>query len=67
MKLVSDSCKCSSCLKKYYCKDYANIVTIQTLAKKFFADKNNKVVVVFQVEYCPNRKTRKKEEVKNDE
>jgi hypothetical protein len=58
MRIVSDSCKCSACLNKYYCQDYALIVSIQKHAKEFLKDKNNDIQLVFQVEYCIKRKVR---------
>ncbi len=59
MKIVSDHCNCSACLKKYYCSDYALIVGMQSHAKKFLDGKNNDIQILFQVERCKNRKVRK--------
>ncbi len=59
MRIVSDSCKCSPCLKKYYCKDYAYIISMQSHAKKFLENKNDNIVIVFQVEYCESQETRR--------
>jgi len=60
MKIVSDNCKCSSCLKKYFCPDYAMIVSIQNIAGKYLAFGDKNIQLVFQTEYCPNKKNRSK-------
>jgi len=59
MKIVSDNCQCSHCINKYYCKDYSMIVAAQTINKKYLRYGTNDITIVFQVERCPNRQTRK--------
>jgi len=59
MKVVSDCCQCSSCTEKYYCPEYAMMITIQNLAKKFLKTERKGIQVVIQVENCPYKKTRK--------
>jgi len=59
MKIVSDNCHCSSCTEKYYCPEYALIITIQNLAKKLLKTERKGIQIVIQVEKCPYKKTRK--------
>jgi hypothetical protein len=55
MTVLSTSCQCSSCTRKYGCPDYARIVEMQRLTARY-ADKDH-LVIRFQVEKCENKKT----------
>jgi len=58
MTILSTSCKCNGCIKKYKCKDYALIIEGQRLFNKLLdKDLRQGIVVRFQTEECPYRKT----------
>jgi len=56
MKIVSTDCFCGNCLDKYDCPDYAMIVTIQNLAKKYLGYGTKKTIVLIRTEKCCKRK-----------
>jgi hypothetical protein len=62
MTARSTSCQCSACIHKYQCKDYSHIVEGQRFFNKFIDIHLRKGIIIrFQTEFCPYRKTEIKE------
>lgn len=53
MTVLSTSCKCSACVKKYSCMMYKRIVQMQKLVKDYADD--DELILRFQTEHCKVR------------
>ena len=55
MTVLSTSCQCSACRRKYTCLMYRQVVDMQKFTSKYCKEFMDKVDIRFQVEKCKKR------------